>query len=134
MDPALRETIKEFSAIDGAFVIRGDGIIEAAGRHLNAAPENDLPPGLGSRHMAGAGITEVSTAISFAISESTGSVTVLKDGKVFMQISKSQPAKTSIKGKKQKEIAVVLMVGRKQSWCTENFSDCWPSSSVESWA
>ncbi len=103
MDPTLRETIKEFSAIDGAFVIRGDGIIEAAGRHLNAAPENDLPPGLGSRHMAAAGITEVSTAISFAISESTGGVTVLKDGKVFMQLSKSQPAKTPTKGKSKKK-------------------------------
>ena len=118
MDPALRETIKEFSAIDGAFVIRGDGIIEAAGRHLNAAPENDLPPGLGSRHMAGAGITEVSTAISFAISESTGSVTVLKDGKVFMQISKVTACQDVHEGKRQKEIAVVLIVGRKQSWST----------------
>lgn len=103
MDPALRETIKEFSAIDGAFVIRGDGIIEAAGRHLNAAPENDLPPGLGSRHVAAAGITEVSAAISFAISESTGSVTILKDGKVFMQISKSRPARAPKAGKGKKK-------------------------------
>ena len=103
LDPALRETIKEFSAIDGAFVIRGDGVIEAAGRHLNAAPENDLPPGLGSRHMAAAGITEVSTTISFAISESTGSVSVFKDGKVFMQISKSQPANAPRKGKGKKK-------------------------------
>ena len=103
MDPTLRETIKEFSAIDGAFVIRGDGIIEAAGRHLNAAPENDLPPGLGSRHMAAAGITEVSTAISFALSESTGGVTVMKDGKVFMQLSKSQPTKTPTKRNSKKK-------------------------------
>ena len=103
MDPTLRETIKEFSAIDGAFVIRGDGIIEAAGRHLNAAPENDLPPGLGSRHVAAAGITEVSAAISFAISESTGSVTVLRDGKVFMQISKSRPARGAKAGKGKKK-------------------------------
>ena len=103
MDPTLRETIKEFSAIDGAFVIRGDGIIEAAGRHLNAAPENDLPPGLGSRHMAAAGITEVSTAISFALSESTGGVTVMKDGKVFMQLSKSQPTKTPAKRNSKKK-------------------------------
>lgn len=103
MDPALRETIKEFSAIDGAFVIRGDGIIEAAGRHLNAAPENDLPPGLGSRHVAAAGITEVSAAISFAISESTGSVTVLRDGGVFMQISKSRPARAAKAGKGKKK-------------------------------
>ncbi|MDA0999785.1 MAG: diadenylate cyclase [bacterium] len=91
LDSGLRETIKEFSAIDGAFVIRGDGVIEAAGRHLNAAPELDLPQGLGSRHMAAAGITDVSAAISFAISESTGTVSVFKDGKILLQIGKSQP-------------------------------------------
>ncbi len=103
MDTTLRETIKEFSSIDGAFVIQGNGIIEAAGRHLNAASESALPPGLGSRHMAAAGITEVSDAISFAISESTGSVTVFKEGKVFMQISKSQPARIIKKRKGKKK-------------------------------
>jgi len=104
MDSGLRETIKEFSAIDGAFVIRGDGIIEAAGRHLNAAPEENLPPGLGSRHMAAAGITLVSSATSFAISESTGTVSVFRDGKILMQISKSQLQSNS--GPKKKNIKV----------------------------
>ena len=33
LDPNLRETIREFSAIDGAFVIRDDGVVMAAGRH-----------------------------------------------------------------------------------------------------
>ncbi|MEK6712464.1 MAG: diadenylate cyclase [Nitrospinota bacterium] len=93
LDPSLRETIKEFSAIDGAFGSRGDGVIEAAGRHLNAAPAADLPSGLGARHMAAAGITEVSAATSFAVSESTGTVSVFKDGKILMQINKSQPAR-----------------------------------------
>ncbi|MBV8382840.1 MAG: DNA integrity scanning protein DisA nucleotide-binding domain protein, partial [Planctomycetaceae bacterium] len=32
LDPRLEETIKEFSAIDGAFIIRGDGVILSAGR------------------------------------------------------------------------------------------------------
>ncbi|MEE9256211.1 MAG: diadenylate cyclase [bacterium] len=99
MDPALRETLKEFSAIDGAFIIRGDGVVEAAGRHLNAAGDLALPPGLGSRHMAAAGITDVSTATSFVISESTGTVSIFKNGKIFMQIGKSQPTK----GKKPKK-------------------------------
>lgn len=99
MDPALRETVKEFSAIDGAFIIRGDGIIEAAGRHLNAAADIELPAGLGTRHMAAAGISEVSEATSFVISESTGTVSVFKDGKIFMQIGKSQPTKGKKKTK-----------------------------------
>jgi diadenylate cyclase len=99
MDPNLRETLKEFSAIDGAFVIRGDGVVEAAGRHLSAAGNMDLPPGLGARHMAAAGISEVSSATSFVISESTGTVSLFKDGKIFLQIGKSQPAR----GKKAKK-------------------------------
>src|SRR5919199_5431615 len=71
LDPNLRETIREFSAIDGAFVIRDDGVVMAAGRHLNAAlEEGELPRGLGSRHVAGAGITAVTDAVAIAISES----------------------------------------------------------------
>ncbi|MBI3127946.1 MAG: DNA integrity scanning protein DisA nucleotide-binding domain protein [Candidatus Tectomicrobia bacterium] len=100
LDPALRETIKEFSAIDGAFVIRGDGVIEAAGRHLSAAPRAELPMGLGARHMAASGITEVSSATSFAVSESTGTVSVFKDGKILMQINKSQTSQPARRKKK----------------------------------
>ncbi|MGL5097455.1 MAG: diadenylate cyclase, partial [Planctomycetia bacterium] len=34
LSDGLDETIKEFAAIDGAFVIRGDGVVLAAGRYL----------------------------------------------------------------------------------------------------
>ena len=34
MNSRLKETIREFATIDGAFVIRNDGVILAAGRHL----------------------------------------------------------------------------------------------------
>jgi DNA integrity scanning protein DisA with diadenylate cyclase activity len=94
LDPTLRETIREFSAIDGAFVIRGDGVVMAAGRHLNAAlEEGELPRGLGSRHVAGAGITAVTDAVSIAISESDGTVRIFRQGSIFMEIEKAtQPA------------------------------------------
>jgi DNA integrity scanning protein DisA with diadenylate cyclase activity len=89
VDPALKETIKEYAALDGAFVIRADGVIEAAGRYLEAAgPRGVLPQGLGSRHLAAAGITAVTTAIAMAISESTGAVRIFTGGKVFMEIEK----------------------------------------------
>jgi len=88
-DAQLRETIKEFSVIDGAFVIRGDGVLVTAGRHLNAALEGgDLPQGLGSRHVAAAGITSLTDAIAIVISESTGSVRIFKEGRVFMEIER----------------------------------------------
>ncbi|NLN60844.1 MAG: hypothetical protein GX147_09145 [Deltaproteobacteria bacterium] len=85
----LRETIKELSAIDGAFVIQNNGVIVTAGRHLSAALESkDFPRGLGSRHIAAAGITSVTDAVAIVVSESTGMVTVLKKGKIFVRIEK----------------------------------------------
>jgi diadenylate cyclase len=90
LDPNLRETIREFSAIDGAFVIRDDGVVMAAGRHLNAAlEEGDLPRGLGSRHVAGAGITAVTDAVAIAISESDGTIRIFNQGAIFMEIEKA---------------------------------------------
>jgi diadenylate cyclase len=90
LDPNLRETMREFSAIDGAFVIRDDGVVMAAGRHLNAAlEEGELPRGLGSRHVAGAGITAVTDAVAIAISESDGTVRIFNQGSIFMEIEKA---------------------------------------------
>ncbi len=90
LDRNLRDTIKEFSALDGAFVVRGDGVLMTAGRHLSAALEGkDFPQGLGSRHIAAAGITSVTGAIAIAISESTGTVRIFKKGKIFVDIEKS---------------------------------------------
>jgi diadenylate cyclase len=88
-DPQLRDAIKEFSAIDGAFVIRGDGVLITAGRHLNAAlEEEDMPKGLGSRHVAAAGITSLTDAIAIVISESTGTLRIFKKGRIFMEIER----------------------------------------------
>jgi DNA integrity scanning protein DisA with diadenylate cyclase activity len=92
LDPKLRETIREFSAIDGAFVIRDDGVVMAAGRHLNAAlEEGDLPRGLGSRHVAAAGITAVTDTVAITISESDGTVRLFKGGAIVMEIEKASP-------------------------------------------
>ncbi len=67
-------------------------MVLAAGRHLSAALDStvDLPQGLGSRHVAAAGITSVTKAIAIAISESTGDVRIFKDGAIFMEIEKPQ--------------------------------------------
>ena len=89
LNPDLEETIKEFSAIDGAFVIKSNGVIVTAGRHLSAALESkDFPSGLGSRHIAAAGITHVTKAVAMVISESSGNVSVFKNGKLFVTIEK----------------------------------------------
>jgi len=89
LNPELKETLKEFSAIDGAFVIKEDGTIVTAGRHLSAALESkDFPQGLGSRHIAAAGITDITNATAIVLSESTGNVSIFKNGKIFVTIEK----------------------------------------------
>ncbi len=89
LSPELKETIREFATLDGAFIISDDGVILAAGRHLKAsAEEMDLPQGLGARHRAAAGITALTNALAIVISESTGDVRIFSRGKVFMEIEK----------------------------------------------
>ncbi len=89
LNPDLEETIKELSAIDGAFIIKENGVLVTAGRHLSAALDSkDFPPGLGSRHIAAAGITSLTRAVAIVISESSGNVTIFKNGKLFVTIEK----------------------------------------------
>jgi DNA integrity scanning protein DisA with diadenylate cyclase activity len=90
LSPALKETIREFAAMDGAFVISGDGVVLTAGRYLSAASDDtNLPRGLGARHLAAAGITALTKSIAFVISESSGDVKIFKDGKIIMDVEKA---------------------------------------------
>ncbi len=91
LDHRLKETVKEFSSIDGAFIFREDGVILAAGRHLDASGENiEIPLGLGSRHRAAAGITNLTDALVIVISEETGEVRIFHHGKIFMEFEKGE--------------------------------------------
>ena len=91
LDHRLKETVKEFSAIDGAFIIREDGVILAAGRHLDASGDTiEIPLGLGSRHRAAAGITSLTDALAIVVSEGTGGVRIFHHGKIFMEFEKGE--------------------------------------------
>lgn len=82
LDPGLTETVKELSRIDGAFIVRGNGVIESAGTYLRVDVEiPNLPSGLGARHAAAAAITAVSEAVAVAISESTRQVSIFRHGR-----------------------------------------------------
>ncbi len=87
LNARARRAIREFSGMDGAFVIRGDGVIVAAGRYLqNLAPPAEIPSGLGARHRAAAGITAATRCVAFAVSESTGDTRVFGGGRIIMTI------------------------------------------------
>jgi DNA integrity scanning protein DisA with diadenylate cyclase activity/mannitol/fructose-specific phosphotransferase system IIA component (Ntr-type) len=82
LDPSLEETVKEFSKIDGAFLIRGDGVIMSAGAFLSGdAPAQEMQSGLGARHAAALGITSRTRALSVVISESTRRISVFHAGR-----------------------------------------------------
>jgi len=87
LNPQAKRAVREFSGIDGAFIIRSDGVIEAAGRYLHPlAPATAVPSGLGARHRAAAGITGLTRCIAFAVSESTGDTRVFGGGRILMTI------------------------------------------------
>ena len=86
-DPIVNVMLKEFSRLDGAFVISDSGKIVSAYRYLEAGAEGvDIPKGLGTRHMAGASITRATNATSIVLSESDGMVRAFKGGELILEI------------------------------------------------
>jgi len=82
----MRENIKELALVDGAFVIREDGMVEAAGRYISIDTSSvRLPKGFGTRHVSVAAITQETEAIGIVVSESGGLVRVFAKGKVIAE-------------------------------------------------
>ncbi|MFH0982508.1 MAG: diadenylate cyclase [Planctomycetota bacterium] len=93
LDEAMHETIKEFCSIDGAFVIKGNGVIMSAGTTLRPTIAGEpLPQGLGARHAAAAAITATTRSIALTVSQSTGTVRVWRGGKLITEIEKGTRA------------------------------------------
>src|SRR5258708_1686183 len=100
LDPQIREAIKNFAVLDGAFVIREDGVVLAAGRYLHTGEGNvELPLGLGARHAAAAAITLETQAVSISVSQSSGAVRVFKGGQAVLELQqvarRSEPSPSS---------------------------------------
>jgi diadenylate cyclase len=85
-DPDTRETIKELAQLDGAFLVSDSGVVLSAARYIDAASDSlDLPLGLGTRHMAGASISQQTSAVSVVVSESS-MVRMFDDGELVSEI------------------------------------------------
>ncbi len=90
LNPFMDETVKELSSIDGAFIIRGDGVLISAGSLIHAPDyRHNLPSGLGSRHAAAASITQVEDCLCVVVSGSTGQVTLFRRGEMLPLIEKA---------------------------------------------
>jgi DNA integrity scanning protein DisA with diadenylate cyclase activity len=87
-NPDLRENIKEFALLDGAFVISGAGIIEAAGRYITVDTSGvQIPKGLGTRHGSVAGITLATKSVGLVVSQSGGRISIFKGGQMVKQFA-----------------------------------------------
>jgi DNA integrity scanning protein DisA with diadenylate cyclase activity len=86
-DGGIKGTIKEFAQLDGAFLITGTGVVEAAGRCITVdMSQVNLPGGMGSRHSSVAGITQVTKSIGVVVSQSGGQIRIFRDGKIVYRI------------------------------------------------
>jgi len=99
LDPALVETVKGFATLDGAFVVKGSGVIVSAGTYLAGVPPLEDPrmQGLGARHQSAAGITAVTQAVAFVISESTGTVRVFRGGRLLTEIERGSRSRSRVR-------------------------------------
>ena len=86
-DAGIQGTIKEFAQLDGAFLITGTGVVEAAGRCITVdLSQVNLPGGMGSRHLSIASITKVTRSIGVVVSQSGGQISLFRDGKIVYRI------------------------------------------------
>ncbi len=81
------ESIKEFSLLDGVFIVTGEGIIHNAGRYLDVdAKDLEINKGFGGRHVSAAAMTRDTVAVALTVSESGGTVRLFMDGKERVSI------------------------------------------------
>ena len=73
---------------DGAVVVRGDRVIAAACL-LRLSDTTGVGRDLGTRHRAGLGVSEVSDAIVFIVSEETGIISMAKDGHLVRHLDEA---------------------------------------------
>ena len=74
---------------DGAVIINKDRIAVAAA-YLPLSDSSMIPKRLGTRHRAAVGISEVTDAITIVVSEETGGVTITRNGRFLLDLTREE--------------------------------------------
>jgi diadenylate cyclase len=83
----VREQIKDIAQLEGAIIVRRDGVAVAAAMRIEAPDKGfTLSKGLGTRHAAAAAISKSTKAIAIAVSQSSGTVRLFQNGEVMLHI------------------------------------------------
>jgi DNA integrity scanning protein DisA with diadenylate cyclase activity len=86
LDQRMTETIREYAQLDGAILVRGNGVVESAGTRLLATSRHPVEAGLGARHAAAAGITDTTRSIALTVSASDGVVRIWRAGQMVASL------------------------------------------------
>ena len=81
--PLLENIFFKNSPLHAGAMVIANIKIEAARCILPITQNTNLPGSYGLRHRAGIGITENSDCIALVVSEETGSIRIIKGGKVY---------------------------------------------------
>lgn len=101
--PLIETIFKTGTALhDGAMVIDGDTIL-AASCFLPLTIRQDLPQELGTRHRAGIGLSEISDAVVFIVSEETGQISAVVEGKLMRNLSAGGIRRLLMDGEEDKQ-------------------------------
>ncbi|MBL7077497.1 MAG: DNA integrity scanning protein DisA nucleotide-binding domain protein [Kiritimatiellae bacterium] len=87
LNPASHEMLIELAKLDGAFVVRDDGLVQTAGTFLAASGADvSVPKGLGARHVAAAATTARTRACAIAVSATDSYVRVFSGGRIVLEM------------------------------------------------
>jgi len=90
LDPQVRESLRSFAVLDGAIVVREDGVVVAAGRYLLTSNHDlKLPMGMGARHNAAATVSYETHTVALVVSQTSGAVRVFRQGEMVLEIQPS---------------------------------------------
>ena len=85
--PVVKSMLKEYSRLDGAFIIGDDGRVVSAARYLESGKNDiEMPKGLGARHISAAYTTKVTDTIAIVLSESDKMIRIFSKGKLVLEV------------------------------------------------
>jgi len=87
----LISIFQKFSPLhDGAVIVSRDGRIVAARCILPVSENDELPASLGLRHRAAIGLTEIADAVVVVVSEETGQMSIVRNGKIYRNLDSEE--------------------------------------------
>jgi diadenylate cyclase len=82
------ETMRELSALDGAFLINPSGEVRSSAVFIATQGQtNEMESGKGARHHSACALTSHTPAIAIVLSESSGEVTIYQAGKKILHFT-----------------------------------------------